>query len=454
MSYNVNRNVTDAFYRYKMPKIMAKVEGKGNGIKTVIVNMGDVAKALGRPPTYPCKYFGCELGAQTQFDYKNDRYIVNGSHDASKLQTLLDGFIKRFVLCPECENPETDLLPNERKGIIKQTCKACGHFCQLDMRHKLTTYILKNPPDVKPDHQGTSLTKGKDRRKRGDKNSLRPDSQKQGGSDASDNDQNGESEGQEINWGGATTEEAIKERQKDLSAGVRSLTISNDVDKPLVERIEIFYNYIKEKKDEGVLKPGATTAVLKDISSEAERLEIKDSKGVMALVDALLDENILKQVIQYNKLFRLFTDSNPKTQKYLLGAVEKLIECKKNQLLPKVSHILKVLYDHDIVEEEVLLEWSKKGSKKYVSKETSQEIHAKAAVFIKWLQEAEEEESTEEEDAEDDLEIEYDDKARVTTLKEQEAKSAPANNAPAVAENLNAQEEEEDSEEEIDIDNL
>lgn len=34
---------------------MAKVEGKGNGIKTVIANMSDIAKALARPPT--CKYF-------------------------------------------------------------------------------------------------------------------------------------------------------------------------------------------------------------------------------------------------------------------------------------------------------------------------------------------------------------------------------------------------------------
>lgn len=67
---NVNRNVTDVFYRYKMPRINAKVEGKGNGIKTVIVNMADVARAIGRPATYPTKYFGCELGAQTQFDYK------------------------------------------------------------------------------------------------------------------------------------------------------------------------------------------------------------------------------------------------------------------------------------------------------------------------------------------------------------------------------------------------
>lgn len=106
-SLNVNRNVSDAFYRYKMPRLMAKVEGKGNGIKTVIVNMAEVAKAIGRPATCnlkskclaykhywtffiissdPTKFFGCELGAQTQFDFKHDRFIVNGAHDAGKLQ--------------------------------------------------------------------------------------------------------------------------------------------------------------------------------------------------------------------------------------------------------------------------------------------------------------------------------------------------------------------------------
>lgn len=58
------------------------------------------------------KFFGCELGAQTQVDLKNDRFIVNGSHDAPKLQQLLDIFIKKFVLCPECHNPETCLVCN------------------------------------------------------------------------------------------------------------------------------------------------------------------------------------------------------------------------------------------------------------------------------------------------------------------------------------------------------
>ena len=54
MALNVNRAVQDAFYRYKMPRLQAKVEGKGNGVKTVIPNMVEIARALGRPPT--CKW--------------------------------------------------------------------------------------------------------------------------------------------------------------------------------------------------------------------------------------------------------------------------------------------------------------------------------------------------------------------------------------------------------------
>ena len=167
---NVNRNVTDLYYRYKMPRILAKVEGKGNGIKTVIVNMADVAKALNRPATYPTKYFGCELGAQTQFDHKNERFIVNGSHDATKLQDLLDGFIRKYVLCPECDNPETDLTILVKKEQINQSCKACGYHGILKIHHKLNTFILKNPPSMNPAAQGASLTESKrsKRSKKGD----------------------------------------------------------------------------------------------------------------------------------------------------------------------------------------------------------------------------------------------------------------------------------------------
>ena len=57
MALNVNRNITDPFYRYKMPKLQAKVEGKGNGIKTVIVNMTEIAKSLERPAM--CEFNFC-----------------------------------------------------------------------------------------------------------------------------------------------------------------------------------------------------------------------------------------------------------------------------------------------------------------------------------------------------------------------------------------------------------
>lgn len=86
------------------------------------------------------------MGAQTQFDFKNERFIVNGSHDAAKLQDLLDGFIRKFVLCPECDNPETTLIVYQKKGQIAQNCKACGYHGNLEYNHKLNTYILKNPP--------------------------------------------------------------------------------------------------------------------------------------------------------------------------------------------------------------------------------------------------------------------------------------------------------------------
>lgn len=50
---------------------------------------------------------------------------------------------------------------------------------------------------------------------------------------------------------------------------------------------------------------------------------------------------------------------------------------------------MKQFYDQDIVEEETILEWASKESKKYVSKEMSRKIHERVGSFIKWLKEAE-----------------------------------------------------------------
>lgn len=140
---------------------MSKIEGKGNGIKTVIVNLSSVAQSLSRPPScmiQPCdytpcntdyvvdviKYFGFELGAQTNTNPADDRWIINGAHEASKLQDHLDGFINKFVLCKKCKNPETDVVIKD--GHIVLDCKACGQRSDVDLRLKLCSFILKNQP--------------------------------------------------------------------------------------------------------------------------------------------------------------------------------------------------------------------------------------------------------------------------------------------------------------------
>ena len=94
-----------------------------------------------------------------------------------------------------------------------------------------------------------------------------------------------------------------------------------------------------------------------------------------------------------------FTHQNKKAQRYLLGGLEQLIgTVHHDALIPKVPHIFKTFYDLDILEEEIILEWGAKVSKKYVAKEVAKEIHEKAQPFIKWLAEAEEESSEEDED--------------------------------------------------------
>ena len=141
-SVNIRRDVSDPFYRYKMERLQSKIEGKGNGIKTVVANLPSVAGSLARPPNYLIKWFGFELGAQTNQNPKDDRWIINGAHESSKLQDSLDGFINKFVLCKSCKNPETEFKIKE--GRILLDCKACGQRTQADIRHKLSGFILKN----------------------------------------------------------------------------------------------------------------------------------------------------------------------------------------------------------------------------------------------------------------------------------------------------------------------
>ena len=298
---NINRQTNDMFYRYKMPKLIAKVEGTGNGIKTVLVNVTPIAKALSRPSSYVTKFFGCELGAQTQMYPKDDRYIVNGAHDCEKLQNLLDGFIKRFVLCPKCENPETKLSVRKRSGgEIHQVCVACGYQGMINMAsHKLTTYIAKNPPEQEGKNEGTaaageSKTKDKSKKNKNGQASGATQDSDEGSPTENTNGKNGanvDDDGED--WGDDLEPSVAK-----LDIQIRGMVQSKDLEKPIEERCEQFKGLLQKFKSEQKLKDAT---VVKDLLTEAERLEILEQAPFVA-GGCLFTANILNDIDEYKLL--------------------------------------------------------------------------------------------------------------------------------------------------------
>ncbi|VDD78299.1 unnamed protein product [Mesocestoides corti] len=399
MELNINQNVSDAFYRYKMPQLSAKVEGKGNGIKTVIVNVTDIAKRLYRKPIYVTKYFGCELGAQIHVDDKNDRYIVNGAHDTARLQELLFGFINKFVLCSNCGNPETTLNVKERAGVVTTTCSACGNRGQLDPRHRLTQFIIKNPP---VDESASAEKKGKKLKKA--RNGKEQHADEDDHSPVGDEEHNGQApsdEEEEVDWGEDTTEEAQKMRLAELSEMARSLTINADVEKTETERANIFFKHLTQLKQSGDVAPHGH-----DLKVEAERLDL-GSRAVLIVAEVLLSDpqTIVADIRKYKPVFLQFTrvgDQQQKAQGYLLGAMASLIDKhSRENLVSKSCHILKEFYDCDIIEEEVILSWFEKNSaKRYVPKNVAAKIAEVCAPMLTWLKEADTE--SEEDEVEDE----------------------------------------------------
>ncbi|KAF8383890.1 hypothetical protein PRIPAC_73032 [Pristionchus pacificus] len=426
MAINVNRGVLDPFYRYKMPKILAKVEGKGNGIKTVIANMSDIAKALERPPSYPTKYFGFELGAQTNIDLKNDRYIVNGEHDANKLQEILDGFIKKFVLCPSCDNPETAL--RVKKNQINSKCKACGHAFVIDSKLRLASFIVKNPPTADVVYEKAAKAADKVAATAEEvENGVEVETVDRHSSDGADDDDD---------WAEPTGQLAIGEEETRLAAGVGKLVISKDLEKSTEERLDMLHQYFTRAKAEGKVDG-------KEFLNEAERLDLKQ-KAPLLLVEAFLDGKILEEdeLKTMRNVFLRFTVDDPKAQRYLLGGIEQLIMNHEATLLPKAAHVIKRLYDYDIVEEETLLAWGEKPSSKYVPKANAKKIIANCEAVLKWLKDAEEE--SEDEDEEDD-EIDFQKDNKKSEMKEELEERARRAAATKVAG---------DDGEELDIDDI
>ncbi|TMW88835.1 hypothetical protein EJD97_018013 [Solanum chilense] len=430
-------NSDDAFYRYKMPRMLTKIEGRGNGIKTNVVNMVDIAKALARPPSYTTKYFGNELGAQSKFDEKSGTALVNGAHETPKLAGLLENFIKKYVQCYGCGNPETEVIITKTQ-MIQLKCAACGFLSDVDMRDKLTTFILKNPPEAKKGSKDKKAMRRaeKERLKEGEAAdeelkklkketkkkvsskdaSTKPSSKKKHGGSDEDHaspprshvnvkEEEEEEDDDDVQWQTDTSMEAAQQRiQEQLNAATAEMVMLSTVE--------------SEKKKSKAPSPKAAS-VTPEISktengvTNHERLvrEIKANlaKGVTAsklqsflgslsgspqdvitaFYEALLDgvaKGFAKEVIK-KKSYLAAIAQDEESQLRLLQAIEEFSVKSNSVAMKEVALVLKALYDDDLLEEEYIVQWYNKG----VGANKDSKIWKNVKPFVEWLQSAESE---------------------------------------------------------------
>lgn len=421
---NIRRDVSDPFYRYKMERLQSKIEGKGNGIKTVVVNLSNVADQLARPPNYVIKYFGFELGAQTNIDPKDDRWIINGAHDANKLQDYLDGFINKYVLCKDCKNPET--VVQIKDGDILLDCKACGQRTHADIRHKLGSYILKNAPKKGKKDKSTKKADRK-ARKEAEKNGTLDEDEANGnghpspGDSGSDAQEDGdvaneaasddeyvskanaipdqEEKGGEVQWSVDMSNEAIKARANALPEDLKQTLVLEDGEGEDGEGGgKSAYDELGDWIDAQAKELGGVAKV-DDVAiyKKAKELGIEGKhRTPTVLAMSVFDEAIVKQIPARAGMLKKFTSISDRHEKAFMGGIERFVGEVHPGLIPTVSAILLKVYEEDVVSEEVLKGWGGKASKKYVDITTSRKVRKSAEKFIEWLENAEEDDSDDE----------------------------------------------------------
>ena len=69
---------------------------------------------------------------------------VKGVFSVEDMRSCLDTFIAEFVLCQKCKLPELKL--QVAKGNLEGLCYSCGELSLINPAHKLTNYLIKNPP--------------------------------------------------------------------------------------------------------------------------------------------------------------------------------------------------------------------------------------------------------------------------------------------------------------------
>lgn len=104
--------------RFRIPRPVLGYEGR----RSIIVNFKEITKALRRDPKLMTTFLSKEVAAPGVYD--EPRLIVQARLDMRTLQSVLEKFLRKYVICPACGGPDTQLTRVKR--ILTLKCDVCG----------------------------------------------------------------------------------------------------------------------------------------------------------------------------------------------------------------------------------------------------------------------------------------------------------------------------------------
>ncbi len=117
-AYKKIKPITHSGERFEIPKIEGHLEGN----KTILTNIPQIISYIRRNQDHLVKFLLKELA--TAGSIKNNILILQRKINSQKINEKIQDYVKEFVLCKECQKPDTEMTKD--KGYVFMKCLACG----------------------------------------------------------------------------------------------------------------------------------------------------------------------------------------------------------------------------------------------------------------------------------------------------------------------------------------
>jgi translation initiation factor 2 subunit 2 len=108
----------EAKERFQIPQIENEIQGT----KFIIKNFKKISEHLKRDPKHLAKFLMLSLASSGSIE--GEALVLNSKLKREVVQQKLEEYVKKYVFCKVCNEPDTKLIKEGRIYFIR--CEACG----------------------------------------------------------------------------------------------------------------------------------------------------------------------------------------------------------------------------------------------------------------------------------------------------------------------------------------